>query len=139
MTGTTGGGPGSATSPRVPARIAAAAFVVDAALVLLFAAIGRRSHDESGAVLGVVLTAWPFLAGLALGWVVAVAWRRTAPLGVRDGIPVWLGAVAGGMLLRAATGSGTAFSFVVVATVTLAVLLLGWRALAGVARRRAAR
>ena len=103
---------------------------------VLFAAVGRRSHAESGAVLGVLLTAWPFLAGTALGWVVALAWRRRAPLGVRDGIPVWVCAVAAGMLLRVATGAGTAFSFVVVATVVLGAFLLGWRALAALARRR---
>ena len=127
-------------SGRVPVsgapRAAAAAFVADAALVLLFAAIGRRSHAESGAVLGVLRTAWPFLAGTVLGWVVAVAWRRRAPLGVRDGIPVWLCAVAAGMLLRVASGAGTAFSFVVVATIVLGVFLLGWRALAALLRRR---
>ena len=66
----------------------------------------------------------------------AVAWRRRAPLGVRDGIPVWVCAVAVGMLLRVATGAGTAFSFVVVATVVLGVFLLGWRALAALVRRR---
>jgi Protein of unknown function (DUF3054) len=40
------------------------------------------------------------------------------------------------MLLRVATGAGTAFSFVVVATLVLGVFLLGWRALAALARRR---
>jgi len=34
------------------------------------------------------------------------------------------------MLLRAVTGQGTALAFVLVASVVLAVLLLGWRALA---------
>ena len=41
-------------------------------------------------MLGVLLTAWPFLAGTVLGWVVALAWRRRAPLRVRDGVPVWV-------------------------------------------------
>jgi hypothetical protein len=129
------GGPGRVPVSGAP-RAAAAAFVADAALVLLFAAIGRRSHAETGAVLGVLRTAWPFLAGTVLGWVVAVAWRRRAPLGVRDGIPVWVCAVAAGMLLRVTSGAGTAFSFVVVATVVLGVFLLGWRALAALVRRR---
>jgi hypothetical protein len=136
---TTGGVPRSAAAPRVPRQAAAAAFVIDAALVLLFAAIGRRSHAEGDAVTGVLLTAWPFLAGTALGWAVALGWRRAAPLSVRDGIPVWVGAVAGGMLLRVVTGAGTAFSFVVVATVVLGLFLLGWRALAALVRRRGAR
>jgi hypothetical protein len=132
MSDVQGGAPGSVS---VASPAAAAAFVLDAALVVLFAAVGRRSHAESGAVLGVLLTAWPFLVGTVLGWVVAVVWRRRAPLGVRDGIPVWVCAVAAGMLLRGATGAGTAFSFVVVATVVLGGFLLGWRALAGLVRR----
>jgi hypothetical protein len=42
-----------------------------------------------------------------------------------------------GSELRKATGMGIAFSFIVVATLATALLLLGWRAaLAGVARRR---
>ena len=134
---------GDVTAPgpsrRVSVRAAVVAFVVDVGLVLLFAAIGRRSHAESGAVVGVLRTAWPFLAGLVLGWVVALGWRRTAPLRVRDAVPVWVLTVAGGMLLRAATGTGTALSFVVVATVVLGVFLLGWRALAALVRRRASR
>jgi hypothetical protein len=39
------------------------------------------------------------------------------------------------MLLRKATSAGTAFSFVVVASLSLAILLLGWR-LASAALRR---
>jgi chromate transport protein ChrA len=134
---------GDVTAPRpagsVGVRAAVAAFVVDVALVLLFAAVGRRSHAESGAVVGVLRTAWPFVAGLVLGWVVALGWHRTAPLRVRDAVPVWVLTVAGGMLLRVATGAGTAPSFVVVATVVLGVFLLGWRALAALVRHRASR
>ena len=66
-----------------------AGLALDTALICLFAAIGRRSHGESGALLAVAITAWPFL-----------------------------------------TGAGTAFSFIVVATVFLGTALLGWRALA---------
>ena len=101
--------PGSARS--VSVRAAVVAFVVDVVLVLLFAGIGRRSDAESGAVVGVLRTAWPFLAGVVLGWVVALGWAAHPPLRVRDGVPVWVLTVAGGMLLRAATGAGTAFSF----------------------------
>jgi hypothetical protein len=43
------------------------------------------------------------------------------------------------MLLRRLTGDGTAWPFVVVATVVLGALLLGWRAGAQVVRSRAAR
>ena len=111
---------------------------LDAALICLFAAIGRRSHGEASALLGVAATAWPFLAGMAAGWLVWLGAFHRAPLSVRDGIPVWLAAVALGMALRALTGAGTAFSFIVVATLFLGVALLGWRAVAAFAARERA-
>jgi hypothetical protein len=40
------------------------------------------------------------------------------------------------MLLRKATSQGTAFSFVVVASLSTAILLLGWRLAARVLARR---
>jgi len=112
---------------------------LDTALICLFAAIGRRSHAESGALLSIVPTAWPFLAGMAVGWLVWVSAVRRAPLRVRDGIPVWLATVAIGMVLRHLTDAGTAISFIVVATVFLGAALLGWRAVAELItnRRRA--
>lgn len=103
---------------------------LDVALICLFAAIGRRSHAETGALLSVVTTAWPFLAGMAAGWLVASLAFGRVPLTVRDGIPVWLCVVAIGMMLRGVTGAGTAFSFIVVATFFLGTVLLGWRAVA---------
>ena len=113
----------------------AVALTLDTALIILFAAIGRRSHGETGALLGVATTAWPFLAGMAAGWLVALFALRHAPLRVRDATPVWLGTVAFGMVLRNLTHAGTAFSFVVVATLFLGAGLLGWRALASLSTR----
>jgi Protein of unknown function (DUF3054) len=104
--------------------------VLDAALICLFAAIGRRNHGETGALLGVATTAWPFLAGMATGWLVSLLAVRHVPVRVRDGLPVWLCAVAIGMVLRGLTHAGTAISFIVVATLVLGLLLLGWRAVA---------
>lgn len=114
-----------------------AALAVDAVLVVVFAAIGRASHGEA-VLTGLWTTAWPFLGGLVLGWVVTFAWRSpTAPL--RPGLGIWAVTVAAGMGLRAASGQGTATAFVVVASVTLLVFLVGWRILATlVARRRVA-
>lgn len=118
--------------PDANVRIAIA-LGIDVFLVLVFAAIGRASHGEE--LSGLLVTAWPFLGGLALGWLVTLAWRAPAAP-VRTGLGVWVVTVAGGMLLRTATGQGTAIAFVVVATVTLLVLLVGWRAVAAIARRR---
>jgi hypothetical protein len=121
--------PSDPKGPRSQAAAAGARFGIDALLVLAFAAIGRASHesgvpDESG--LGLLTTAWPFLVALAAGWLVSMAWRApSAPL--RTGVPVWAVTVAGGMLLRAVSGQGTAVPFIAVATLTLLALLVGWR------------
>jgi Protein of unknown function (DUF3054) len=114
---------------RPSARIAVRAAVLDAASVLVFVIIGRANHGDGEAVAGVASTAWPFLAGLAVGWLAARAWRRPAGLWP-SGVTAWLGTVAVGMLLRVLAGQGTALSFIVVALVFLGLFLLGWRLLA---------
>ena len=75
----------------------------DTALICIFAAIGRRSHAETGALLSVLTTAWPFLAGMAAFWLISLLTLRRAPLTVRDGIPVWLCAVTIGMAIDGGT------------------------------------
>lgn len=113
-------------------------------LVIVFAAIGRATHD--GDVLGpfgsgLATTAWPFLVALLVGWLVTRAWRGPLAI-VRTGLPVWAVTVILGMVLRALSGQGVAVAFVIVAAITLALFLLGWRALARLAtpgRRAAAR
>ncbi len=113
---------------RVPVAVGLDVFVVVA-----FAAIGRRNHDESPGVTGLIETAGPFLIGLALAWAAARAWRE--PFDLTTGAIVWIGTVAIGMLARKFLfDDGTATSFVIVASVFLGVFLNGWRA---VARRRA--
>jgi hypothetical protein len=114
----------------------AVGLVLDAALIVLFAALGRRNHGETGTLIAVLATAWPFLVGMTAGWLAVLLAFRRAPLQVRDGIPVWLCAVAIGMVLRSLTDVGTAFSFVMVATVFLGTMLLGWRGLAALTARR---
>jgi len=110
------------------------ALLLDVVLVTGFAATGRASHD-SDVLAGLWQTAWPFLAGLAAGWIVTLAWRDpSAPM--RTGLGVWAVTLVGGMLLRAASGQGTALPFVIVAAVTLLVALVGWRSIALVVRRR---
>lgn len=110
------------------------AALADLAVLLAFAATGRRAHGETTALAGVLEVVWPFAAGAALGWAVSRAWRRPAGLWP-SGLAVWAGAVAGGMALRALTGVGTAASFAVVAILVLAAGLLGWRTIARLAAR----
>ena len=109
-------------------------FVVDLLLVGLFAVIGRSSHYGSVTFGGWWTTAWPFLVGTLLAWVV-LAMTRRPPAAITSGVVVWLGALVGGMVLRQASGQGTATAFVVVATLVLGLLLLLPRVLPRVGAR----
>ena len=117
------------------------AVALDAILIVLFALAGRGSHAEALDVVGVIGTAWPFLAGAALGWLATRAWRR--PFAVwPTGVAVWGFALVAGMVLRAVIGQGVAAAFVIVATLVLGLGLVGWRAVAATvsllrSRRRA--
>lgn len=119
------------------------AISVDLILVAVFCAIGRRSHDEA-VLTGLLETLWPFAIGLTLGWALAVAASRLtgraafAPTAVwPTAVAVWLGTLAGGMIVRVIAGQGTAFSFIIVAGTVLAVFLIGWRAILAFATRSA--
>ena len=119
-------------------RPALALALVDALAVLVFAAIGTRSHQEDLGLAGVLEVAAPFLVGGLVGALVARTWQD--PLSLRRGVAVWVGAVVVGMLLRWAFVDPPPLSFVIVATVSLAVLVLGWRgAVLGIIRLRARR
>ena len=115
---------------RSPAWLAA-----DVIGVLVFCAVGRRSHAEGITITGVAATAWPFLTGTLVGWLASLGWRRPTAL-VPTGVVVWICTVVVGMLLRKASSAGVAASFVVVASSVTAVLLLGWRVIVGLALRR---
>ena len=112
------------------------AVVVDVVLVLIFAAIGRASHDENPA--GFLLTAWPFLIALLIGHPLAalLPGRPRRPWSVLWGAVVWIVTVAGGMLIRVLSGDTAEVPFIIVATLVLGALLVGWRAITALLRRR---
>jgi hypothetical protein len=113
----------------------AVAVLTDVVCVIVFCTIGRRSHAEGITVAGVLETAWPFLAGTGVGWVAVRGWRGPTAL-APTGLVIWLCTVVIGMLLRKAISQGTALSFVVVASLVTAILLLGWRAAVSALARR---
>jgi hypothetical protein len=106
----------------------------DVLCVLVFCAVGRRSHDEGLNITGIATTAWPFLTGTAIGWLASRGWQRPTAV-VPTGVVIWLCTVVIGMALRKASSAGVAASFVVVAASVTALLLLGWRAAVGLTLR----
>ena len=100
--------------------------LVDVVLILAFAVIGRRSHDEGTAVVGTVTVAVPFLIGYAIA--AAVGRLDRAPLSARRAALVVVVGVSLGLVLRGTVfDRGLAPAFVVVAFVTITALLVGWR------------
>jgi Na+/proline symporter len=108
---------------------------LDVAAVLGFVALGRSSHAEGETLGGIAVVAAPFLVGTAIGWLAVRRTRR--PAGMRAGAIVWACTAGIGLLLRGlAFERPTPVAFVLVASVFLALMLFGWRALWGLAARR---
>jgi Protein of unknown function (DUF3054) len=121
------------------------AMVFDVCCVLVFVVIGRASHTKGESLGGIASTSWPFLAGLAIGWLASLAWawdrarlgsaRQRVARGWRPaalapaGLIAWLATVALGMTFRVVSGQGTAVAFIGVALAFLGLFLLGWRLL----------
>jgi hypothetical protein len=124
--------PDADTTTAIPPAIA---FAADVAVLVIFVLIGRRTHHEDAGVDGFLRVLWPFVVGLAVGWLVARAWR--APLDWRRAAPLWLITVAVGITLRIVV-EGRAFkgTFTIVALVFTGLTLLGWRAGVLLVRRR---
>lgn len=111
------------------------AAALDVASIIVFVAIGRREHDESGALAGIAETAAPFLIGLLVAWVAAKGWKH--PASIFTGLAIWPTTVLVGMIFRRLVfDAGTAPAFVVVATLFTGMCLIGWRVVARSVRRR---
>lgn len=112
--------------------------LLDVVLVIIFAAVGRSSHAEALHPLGLLSTAWPFVVATLLAWLVGRFWRvdrrpyRVWP----EGLVVWLITVVVGLGLRVLSGDTAQLPFIIVATISLALLLLGWRVVTQLVLRR---
>jgi hypothetical protein len=131
----------AARRPHVP-PVAALALAIDASLLLLFAAVGRRTHEDGSGTRDVLVTAAPFV----LGWLAAALALGVlrAPLSPTLALRVWALALPLALLLRwTLFDRGVAASFAVVALAFTALTLVGWRlalaALRGVVQRRTPR
>ncbi|GAC86090.1 DUF3054 domain-containing protein [Gordonia paraffinivorans] len=137
------------TSPARGIATGPVAALFDAVAILIFVVIGRASHEEGYAPVAFLHTLWPFLVGCAAGWSITYVYAhvRSADFFDHDfrpdrvvpvGIVIWVCTVAVAMVLRFILSQGVAASFVIVATVVLGLLLLGWRAIFALLGRRAA-
>jgi hypothetical protein len=102
------------------------AMAFDFAVILLFVAIGRHSHEHGITFKGIVSTLWPFGVGLIIGWIYLGLTHRNF-LAHKSGFYLVLLVVTVGMFLRVISGQGIALSFVLVASLLLTLLLVGWR------------
>ncbi|TYC99353.1 DUF3054 domain-containing protein [Arthrobacter echini] len=102
---------------------AAAWTAADVALILVFATLGRRTHEHGITPAGILQTAWPFLSAYAIAATAVRSWR-SARSAWPTGVVLWLGTVAGGLLLRALAGASVALSFQLVTLLVLGGLLL---------------
>jgi Protein of unknown function (DUF3054) len=116
-------------------RIAALALAADVVAVVVFAAVGRSSHAESGDLLGLIGTAAPFLIGLAAAWATPIV--RSDPTRLVAGGVTLAGTAVIGLVVRAGFTGRLPLTFAVITVVSLAVLMLGWRALSLVVAHRA--
>lgn len=114
----------------------ALSFLLDIGLVLAFVTLSRLSHDQSLDPAGIFGTAWPFLVGLVIGWLITRSWRTTLTFTAALGIFVCT--LALGIAFRHITFTGAQPSFVAMAFSVLSVLLMGWRLMAYLELRRRA-
>ncbi len=120
-------------------KTASHAFLFDLTLIVLFVALGRRTHEASG-LGGLVVALWPFVAALVIAWsslgahriLLArtphspEAWSQPWPAGVL----IWLITAGGGLAIRGATGGSVTGGFPYVTFGMLLAGLVGWRVLA---------
>lgn len=104
--------------------------LIDLAAVVIFVLAGRRSHGESDGLAGVWVTAWPFLAGLAAGYLGLLLTRRRATSLAGGAVVAGKTVVLGLVLRYSLQNNDVPLSFAIVATLVLSALIIGWRAAA---------
>ncbi|QWC86868.1 DUF3054 family protein [Nocardioidaceae bacterium] len=119
-------------------RPALPALAADLVAVVAFAAAGRQSHEPGSAVWTVATIAWPFAVAVVAAHVaLALAVPRGPAVGsVRGGAVVVATTFVVGMTLRGLSGRGLDPAFLVVALLSLVVLMVGWRLVRVLGRRR---
>lgn len=110
------------------------ALVIDAVAVLLFALLGRLSHDSGFSVLGWLGTSWPFLLGLAVAWALVLTGTvRPAP---GTGLGVLIVTWFVGIVVRSIVNLSLPWMFLLTSLIFLGILMVGWRVVASFVTRR---
>lgn len=101
---------------------------LDLVMVTAYAlAFSRSRAEEMTPPASLWTNAWPFLVGLAVGWLVLRQWRNV--FSAYRSVGVWLLTCVVGLLLRYLLTDATVppWALVVSTTAVLGYLLLGWR------------
>lgn len=119
-----------------------ASFITDLVMIFVFALLARIAHNSQDlplSFLGVLNTAWPFWLGMLLAWAY-IAYRRLPGAAVSPaGLIAWIVSVIVGLAIWGIKHQAVPhWSFIIVASVTSAILLLGWRGIARLRARKAA-
>ncbi|MDO4685494.1 MAG: DUF3054 domain-containing protein [Corynebacterium sp.] len=111
--------------------------VLDLVAIAIFGFLARAAHQTPDMPLNFanwVDTTWPFALGVLLGHALLIVLKGR----INSGVVVWLTAVITGLGIWAVRhGAVPHWSFIMVASITSALLLFGWRGLAKLRARKA--
>lgn len=111
--------------------------VLDVVWIVLFAVLGRRSHGADTALMGVVQTAGPFLAGYLVALLALRLPRAPTALG-RGAAAVAITLILGMAIRTVLYGRIPDPAFIAVATGMLVLGMIGWRLIVRLVERRRA-
>lgn len=114
--------------------------VADLVAVFAFATFARLAHRGDGLALsleGVLSTYWPFAIGVVVAFIVLVAAKWDGAKVRPAGVTAWVVTVVIGLIIWGVRNSAFPhWSFILVASIMSALLMLGWRAVAGAVVKR---
>lgn len=116
------------------------AIAADLVAIAVFALLARMAHqtDEMPfTFVGWLSTLWPFLLGVLVAWAVLAATKMDGVRVAPGGLVAWIVVVVVGLAIWGVRNAAFPhWSFILVASLMSALLMLGWRGIAGAVRRR---
>ena len=113
------------------------AVALDFVAIAVFALLARMAHQSEEMPFnfaGWASTVWPFAIGVVLGWVIVLMSTRGEKQ--EKGVLIWLITVVTGLVIWGIRNQQLPhWSFIVVASVMSALLMLGWRGIARLIKR----